>query len=202
MRLSCLILIAACTATPLPEAPAAPVPDLIEGLGGTSSQTTFIGQLGAVEPGVTVRIWSLGSSAASVDVVANPDGGFEAMSPGVDGTFRIEVIGDTARSLPVDVDIMGDEVVVSACYELVVQQRLPIGGDDLITVRNVCDMDATLTARLRAPAGITVETTAADLLAGGRVDILVDATEAAEEILLIELMGPASDTRAVTLFTD
>lgn len=160
------VLLGSCTATPLPEPPAA-APDLgrvtaAESVGPLSSeegaiQVSFVGGAGAADPSSTLRVTNLDASGPATATRVGRDGSFRIdVLLHVGDELRFETVRDGTRSSPSDALAQEDGLLASSRFECVqvtpgLSLRVDGGESRDWTVRNECDGPI-----LAAPAGFRV----------------------------------------------
>lgn len=161
----------------------------------------FVGEAGSVDPDVIVRVWSLGDTIPPQDTRADDEGAF-AIQPTGAGPFRFEALDDEGnRSAPLDLDGEANVLRADECLRMATQLALEIDNADVISIENGCGAPVDLMVEFRAPAPIEVSTAMVRVANDDSIDLSVRATEAAEEILRVQVSGAITETRAVTVFT-
>lgn len=214
MRLSSLIIaalvLAGCVGTPQPNPPS------IDGarLGAGTQRGTMIdivGAVGAVEPaGATVRVTPLDSIEDPRDVLVAEDGSFSVTVER--GVHRLEPRLDDRRGPVVDVAVdLGLAIVrpLSPCFEVPEVQeaaatRVGEASELEVVLVNGCASEALLAgAAMRRASDFEVVEAPARIEPGARSSVRVRFTPSAEgtreEVLLVEVSGPAVERRAVSL---
>jgi hypothetical protein len=178
----------------------------------------------ASPPGAVVRIYNLDSDAAPVDALVAADGSFQAVVQGNPGDeLRVQLLSDAERLPPVDVtesgvtvppagspdtgvvlatSPYGDCLVTDPAFELALQDR------GTVVVQNGCatSLDIGEPVLRRATAGVTIDagvTWPVTLAAGQSLSISIvvgSGSSFTEEILIIPILGPEVDRRAITLY--
>jgi hypothetical protein len=148
-------LLGSCTATPLPEPPAAG-PDLgrvtaEESVGPLSNpegavQVSFVGGPGAADPGSALRVTNLDDAGPATATRVESDGSFRiSVVLQVGNELRFETVRDGTRSAPSDALAQEDfELLPSPRFDCVevspgLSLRVDAGGSGEWTVRNQCE---------------------------------------------------------------
>lgn len=215
LRLAALTLLAGCAVTDTGNPPLSPPdPDGLSSMFLAAGQVTLGGAPGTWEDGAgIVRITNLQTSDVSTDAPVAMDGSFSATVAAETGAvLRIQHIVGPDRSLPVDVIADSAQLAPTpvACLRLVPALELNAGSleeplEDAIRIENDCAEAVELTARGRTTSpSLSVAATPATLsVASGdagelRLTIQPPA-EDSEEVLLFDITGAETGTRAVTV---
>jgi hypothetical protein len=217
-----------CTATPVPEPPAATSLDFGRIHGPEVAPTTnvigIVGEPGAGPPGHTLRVTNLDLAEAPVDVLIGPDGSFALEIVGGQGDeLRFHTRQGRVRAAPVDIVWSEAQIVAPErvdCLELVPLQQqdfdvvgVGVPAERTISLDNGCGEAVTVTgARLRrlgSPFAIGPDAPllpaelAPDEALGWTLGLAAAEPGDVEEIWFLELVVDGDAVRyPITLFGD
>lgn len=205
-----LVALAGCIATPQPNPPGLDVTRV--GAFGRDMGAELVGEPGAISP-ADAELW-----VTPLDLALDP----RVITPNADGSFATAIgagrhrlqprLGET-RGAIVDVAIDVGLTVIEPtlpCLRADLEHAAPdvvVGGSGELDVEllNECEDDVTIAAAMRRPSDFEVIDLAPRLVeAGSTATVRVRFTPAAEgereEILLVDVSGPAAERRWVTLY--
>jgi hypothetical protein len=190
-----------------------PDPSRLDILALAAGQITIIGEAGAIEPGAgLIRATNLDDDADPVDATVRPDGGFElAIAAEAGDVVRLQRVQGAERSLPIDIDATAAMLVEDAlpCLELDPARELALGAIDgptegVIAIENRCAEGVTLEVAPRRDTGgvvATLEPSAIEPGGGGVLRVVLGPLAASEqeEVVLLRVIAPSVDRRAITV---
>jgi hypothetical protein len=220
LRLVLLLILGACTGSPVPEPPnlAPPALDRVSSMPSSSGSSILTGAAGAAEPGTFLWAANLETADAPVTTPVAADGSFMLSVSFRDGDELRLQVRDTedGRSRPVDVttpDIAEVVRPLAGCLTIEPPLELDFGTTptgtpvtETLAIDNACGDTVTI-AMVRSRSGstsfATATTTPIDVADGASASIEVSFVPATvgtqEEILFLEVSVPSTERRPITV---